>query len=78
MCKLISLFFFVFNSNFPETVHVQHLMGVDGVIVDLVEEITRVVDEMNTRKGVGDVKGESGCGIELSFLLNLISQVIQH
>ncbi|KAK1410019.1 hypothetical protein QVD17_36551 [Tagetes erecta] len=65
-------------NNFPETVHVQHLMGVDGVIVDLVEEITRAVDEMNTRKGVGDVNGESGCGIELSFLLNLISQVIQH
>ncbi|KAJ0469725.1 putative glycerophosphodiester phosphodiesterase [Helianthus annuus] len=65
-------------NNFPETVHVQHLMGVDGVIVDLVEEITRAVDEMNMRKGVGDVKGESGCGIELSFLLNLISQVIQH
>ncbi|XP_076954348.1 glycerophosphodiester phosphodiesterase GDPD1, chloroplastic-like [Bidens hawaiensis] len=58
-------------NNFPETVHVQRLMGVDGVIVDLVEEITSAVDEMKTRKG------ESG-GIELSFLLNLISQVVQH
>ncbi|KAI3799288.1 hypothetical protein L1987_34581 [Smallanthus sonchifolius] len=65
-------------NNFPETVHVQRLMGVDGVIVDLVEEITRAVDEMNKRKVVGDVKGESSSGIELSFLLNLISQVIQH
>lgn len=41
-------------------------MGVGGVIVDLA---------MNTRKVHGDVKsgekGESGCGIELSFLLNL-------
>ncbi|XP_076917444.1 glycerophosphodiester phosphodiesterase GDPD1, chloroplastic-like [Bidens hawaiensis] len=65
-------------NNFPETVRVQHLMGIDGVIVDLVEEIARAVDEMNTRKGVGDVKGESGYGIDLSFLLNFISQVIQH
>ncbi|KAL8193596.1 hypothetical protein R6Q57_026731 [Mikania cordata] len=65
-------------NNFPETVHVQRLMGLDGVIVDLVEEITRAVDEMNARKGVGDVNGESGCGIDLSFLLNLISQVTQH
>ncbi|XP_076936248.1 glycerophosphodiester phosphodiesterase GDPD1, chloroplastic-like isoform X2 [Bidens hawaiensis] len=65
-------------NNFPETVRVQHLMGIDGVIVDLVEEIARAVDETNTRKGVGDVKGESGYGIDLSFLLNLISQVIQH
>ncbi|XP_071707029.1 glycerophosphodiester phosphodiesterase GDPD1, chloroplastic-like [Rutidosis leptorrhynchoides] len=55
-------------NNFPETVHVQQLMGIDGVIVDLVEEITRAVEE----------KGESGGGIELSFLLNLLSQVIQH
>lgn len=51
--------------------HVQRLMGVDGVIVDLVEEITSAVDEMKARKG------ESGA-IELSFLLNLISQVVQH
>ncbi|MFS7956454.1 putative glycerophosphodiester phosphodiesterase [Helianthus anomalus] len=65
-------------NNYPETVHVQRLMGVDGVIVDLVEEITRAVDETNMRKGSGGVeKGENG-GIELSFLLNLISQVIQH
>ncbi|KAK9061648.1 hypothetical protein SSX86_018831 [Deinandra increscens subsp. villosa] len=65
-------------NNFEETVRVQHLMGIDGVIVDLVEEITRTVDEMNTRNDVGDVKSEGGRGIELSFLLNLISQVIQH
>ncbi|KAI7754581.1 hypothetical protein M8C21_003771, partial [Ambrosia artemisiifolia] len=65
-------------NNFPETVHVQRLMGIDGVIVDLVEEITRAVDEMNTRNGGGDdEKGDIG-GIELSFLLNLLSQVIQH
>ncbi|GKG36189.1 glycerophosphodiester phosphodiesterase GDPD1, chloroplastic-like protein, partial [Tanacetum coccineum] len=40
-------------NNFPETVHVQHHMGVDGVIVDLVEEITRAVDEFKPRNGRG-------------------------
>nr|XP_043634789.1 glycerophosphodiester phosphodiesterase GDPD1, chloroplastic [Erigeron canadensis] len=70
-------------NNFPETVHVQHLMGIDGVIVDLVEEITRAVDELKPRNSStgqvkSDDKGESGRGIDLSFLLNLISQVIQH
>ncbi|KVI09198.1 Glycerophosphoryl diester phosphodiesterase [Cynara cardunculus var. scolymus] len=70
-------------NNFSETVHVQQLMGVDGVIVDLVEEITRAIGETKTRKGSDDEKREKtdeedGRGIELSFLLNLISQVIQH
>nr|GEW30128.1 glycerophosphodiester phosphodiesterase GDPD1, chloroplastic-like [Tanacetum cinerariifolium] len=61
-------------NNFPETVHVQHLMGIDGVIVDLVEEITRAVDEFKPRNGRGDVKsgeiGDSGRGIELSCVLS--------
>lgn len=68
------------NSNIQETVHVQQLMGVDGVIVDLVEEIARAVEETKTRNGHGGVKSEEtekGL-IELSFLLNLISKVIQH
>lgn len=55
-------------------------MGVDGVIVDLVEEIARAVEETKTRNGHGGVKSEEtekGL-IELSFLLNLISKVIQH
>ncbi|CAH1429393.1 unnamed protein product [Lactuca virosa] len=69
-------------NNIQETVHVQQLMGVDGVIVDLVEEIARAVEETKTRKGSGhgEVKSEEtekGL-IELSFLLNLISKVIQH
>ena len=71
-------------NNFSETVHVQQLMGVDGVIVDLVEEITRAIGEMKMRKGSDDDKSEKTDeeggrgGIELSFILNLISQVIQH
>lgn len=71
-------------NNFPETVYVQQLMGVDGVIVDLVEEISRAVEETKTVKSYGEVKSEEkekGLGggvIKLSFLLNLISQLIQH
>ncbi|KAL2505467.1 Glycerophosphodiester phosphodiesterase GDPD1 [Abeliophyllum distichum] len=33
-------------NNVPEAVYMQHLMGVDGVIVDLVQEITEVVSNM--------------------------------
>ena len=32
-------------SNVPEAVYMQHLMGVDGVIVDLVQEIAEAVSE---------------------------------
>lgn len=71
-------------NNVPEAVHVQYLMGVEGVIVDLVQEIASAVAGINTRKPVSE--GEEGGSqakentdkIELSFLLNLISQVIQH
>jgi glycerophosphodiester phosphodiesterase len=31
----------------PEVVYVQHLMGVDGVIVDLVREIAEAVSAFN-------------------------------
>ncbi|XP_059447811.1 glycerophosphodiester phosphodiesterase GDPD1, chloroplastic-like isoform X2 [Corylus avellana] len=32
-------------NNFPEVVYVQHRMGVDGVIVDLVEEVTEAISD---------------------------------
>lgn len=32
-------------SNVPEVVYMQHLMGVEGVIVDLVREITEAVSD---------------------------------
>ena len=33
-------------SNVPEAVYMQHLMGINGVIVDLVEEITMAVSDV--------------------------------
>lgn len=32
-------------SNVPEAVYMQHLMGINGVIVDLVKEITEAVSD---------------------------------
>ncbi|KAL7608283.1 glycerophosphodiester phosphodiesterase GDPD2 [Lactuca sativa] len=81
-------------NNVPEAVHVQYLMGVEGVIVDLVQEITTSVANIKTTKAYSEsekkkkllIEGEEGelqvteitDKIELAFLLNLISQVIQH
>lgn len=64
--------------------HVQYLMGVEGVIVDLVQEITSAVKAYSEKNTI--IEGEEGGltvkektdKIELSFLLNLVSQVIQH
>ncbi|KAL8229071.1 hypothetical protein R6Q57_013977 [Mikania cordata] len=55
-------------NNIPEAVHVQYLMGIEGVIVDLVQEITSAVEVLKT-----GVEGDNTDKIEL-----LISQVIQH
>lgn len=71
-------------NNVPEAVHVQYLMGVEGVIVDLVQEITSAVKAYNSNKTV--TEGEEGGlkvmdntnKIELSFLLSLVSQLVQH
>nr|GEW18631.1 glycerophosphodiester phosphodiesterase GDPD1, chloroplastic-like [Tanacetum cinerariifolium] len=70
-------------NNVPEAVHVQYLMGVEGVIVDLVQEITSAVQAYsNSNKSV--TEGEEGGlkvmdntnKIELSFLLSLVSQLL--
>lgn len=73
------------NSNVPEAVHVQYLMGVEGVIVDLVQEITSAVKAYCENEKTKVLEGEEGGlkmektdKIELSFLLTLVSQVIQH
>lgn len=61
----------------------QHLMGIDGVIVDLVKEIAEVVSEFSR-----PAKEEEGLPVqattrpkfsqrELSFLLKLIPELIQ-
>ncbi|KAK8664102.1 hypothetical protein V6N13_083905 [Hibiscus sabdariffa] len=76
-------------NNVPEAVCMQHLMGIDGVIVDFVQEISRAVDEMiikplheslkegkeEERKAKSKVQFSQQ---ELSFLLKLIPELIQH
>lgn len=73
-------------NNVPEAVHMQYLMGIDGVIVDFVEEISQTVDDMikpakeMTREGKGESEANSKLQFsqkELSFLLKLIPELIQ-
>ncbi|KAI8533378.1 hypothetical protein RHMOL_Rhmol10G0004600 [Rhododendron molle] len=78
-------------NNVPEAVYLQHLMGVEGVIVDLVQEITEAVSFM-IKQPPGDgeeevlLEGEDQIPVktnpqfserELSFLLKLIPALIQ-
>ncbi|URE36441.1 Glycerophosphoryl diester phosphodiesterase family [Musa troglodytarum] len=72
-------------NNVPEAVYLQHLMGVDGVIVDLVEEITEAVSDFITPTSVAgeprQVKVRARPNFsqrELSFLLKLVPELVQH
>ena len=66
----------------------QHLMGIDGVIVDLVQEITEAVSDLIKPSKMGEEEGGDGemevkskpqfSQRELSFLLKLIPELIQH
>ncbi|KAF9622369.1 hypothetical protein IFM89_031172 [Coptis chinensis] len=87
----LSLFTYGQLNNVPEAVHMQHLMGIDGVIVDLVREITEAVyDFVNKTIEGGEEKNINEGEVqmlrterpnfsqhELSFLLKLIPQLIQ-
>ncbi|KAJ6420886.1 hypothetical protein OIU84_028294 [Salix udensis] len=76
-------------NNVSEAVYMQHLMGIDGVIVDLVQEITEAVSDLIKPSKMGEEE-EGGDGEmevkskpqfsqrELSFLLKLIPELIQH
>uniref|UniRef100_A0A5B7CF41 glycerophosphodiester phosphodiesterase n=1 Tax=Davidia involucrata TaxID=16924 RepID=A0A5B7CF41_DAVIN len=77
-------------NNVPEAVYLQHLMGVEGVIVDLVQEITEAVTNMikPPKEGEGErlLEREEKIQIEtkpqfsqreLSFLLKLIPELLQ-
>ncbi|XP_009782733.1 glycerophosphodiester phosphodiesterase GDPD1, chloroplastic-like [Nicotiana sylvestris] len=75
-------------NNVPEAVYMQHLMGIDGVIVDLVQEITEAVSNLVKKpEEVEDeilLEGEEKVQNrpqfsqrELSFLLKLIPELIQ-
>lgn len=75
-------------NNVPEAVCMQHLMGIDGVIVDFVQEISHAVDDMIIKplnEGLREGDEETGTKSklqfsqqELSFLLKLIPELIQH
>ncbi|KAL5581422.1 hypothetical protein UlMin_013864 [Ulmus minor] len=74
-------------NNVAEAVYMQHLMGIDGVIVDLVQEITEAVSDLIKPSTVGEEESfaeENGkreskpqfSQRELSFLLKLIPELI--
>lgn len=73
----------LFCSNVPEAVYMQHLMGIDGVIVDFVKEITDAVSDLlkpSNDEGLGE-EGKTKPQFsqkELSFLLKLIPELVQH
>lgn len=50
----------VFVSNVPEAVYMQHLMGIEGVIVDLVQEITKAVSDLKIRPLISEEGREEG------------------
>ncbi|KAG6741590.1 hypothetical protein POTOM_054859 [Populus tomentosa] len=71
-------------NNVSEAVYMQHLMGIDGVIVDLVQEITEAVSDLIKPSKMGEGDGEMEVKskpqfsqMELSFLLKLIPELIQ-
>ncbi|KAL8108797.1 hypothetical protein AgCh_025040 [Apium graveolens] len=71
-------------NNVPEAVYMQYLMGIEGVIVDLVQVITEAVSEMIKPKAEDEemlstqVKEKPEfTQRELSFLLKLIPELIQ-
>ncbi|XP_072991429.1 glycerophosphodiester phosphodiesterase GDPD1, chloroplastic-like isoform X2 [Typha latifolia] len=89
-CKLALLTYGQLN-NVPEAVYMQHLMGINGVIVDLVEEITEAVAGFTkpaaataADESLSETEAEEGrrqpkfSQRELRFLLRLIPALIQH
>ncbi|WOL15897.1 glycerophosphodiester phosphodiesterase GDPD1, chloroplastic-like [Canna indica] len=81
-------------NNVPEAVYMQHLMGINGVIVDLVQEITEAVSDFiepalnledeglpNSVEQMQQDRASTKPSFserELSFLLNLIPKLLQH
>uniref|UniRef100_A0A453FSM2 glycerophosphodiester phosphodiesterase n=2 Tax=Aegilops tauschii subsp. strangulata TaxID=200361 RepID=A0A453FSM2_AEGTS len=77
-------------NNVPEAVYMQHLMGVNGVIVDLVPEITGAVSDLiavpETDVEINDLSGQVAKDAastpnftqrEISFLLRLMPELVQ-
>uniref|UniRef100_A0A7C9A157 glycerophosphodiester phosphodiesterase n=1 Tax=Opuntia streptacantha TaxID=393608 RepID=A0A7C9A157_OPUST len=81
-------------NNLPEAVYIQHLMGVDGVIVDFVQEIKEAVSDFTEPLNEKEEKREENSSFdmeekresfsvhfsdrELSFLLKLIPGLLQN
>ncbi|XP_074275184.1 glycerophosphodiester phosphodiesterase GDPD1, chloroplastic-like [Silene latifolia] len=72
-------------NNVPESVYLQHLMGIDAVIVDFVQDITLAVDNLikplkAEEEGTEEMQLATKpqfSQTELSFLLKLIPELIQ-
>ncbi|XP_010540416.1 PREDICTED: glycerophosphodiester phosphodiesterase GDPD3 [Tarenaya hassleriana] len=64
-------------NNVGEVVWLQRLMGVEGVIVDLVEEISEAVADIGDRNEGEEKKKVKFSKDELSFLLKLIPKLLQ-
>lgn len=77
-------------NNVPEAVYMQHLMGVNGVIVDLVQEITEAVTDLIAVPEPDPEAKDSSSQVtrdaasmpnftqrEISFLLRLIPELVQ-
>ncbi|KAF3323604.1 glycerophosphodiester phosphodiesterase gde1-like protein [Carex littledalei] len=75
-------------NNVPEAVYMQHVLGINGVIVDLVQEITESLAEFITHKTEEENGEENGKAKEvinrpnfsqkeISFLLRLIPELVQ-
>ncbi|KAL3813922.1 hypothetical protein ACJIZ3_015190 [Penstemon smallii] len=71
-------------NNVAEAVYMQHLMGIDGVIVDLVQEITEAVakmvktsEEESEEEQMEEQNRPQFSQRELAFLLKLIPELIQ-
>lgn len=80
----LSLFTYGKLNNVVEAVYMQELMGIDGVIVDFVEEIGGAVWEMlkpskeeDEQVLKGEIQKPKFSQRELSFLLKLIPELIQ-
>ncbi|MED6191660.1 Glycerophosphodiester phosphodiesterase gdpd2 [Stylosanthes scabra] len=79
-CSKLCLFTYGKLNNAPEAVYMQHLMGIDGVIVDFVKEISELVLDINNDKGGMEGKLQVKPQFsqkELSFLFKLFPQLIQ-
>ncbi|CAM8995431.1 unnamed protein product [Rhodiola kirilowii] len=82
-CSLSLLTYGSLN-NVVEAVYMQHLMGVEGVIVDFVEEICEAVGDLISHssvcdEGLGQLAGRKPqfSEREISFLFRLIPELIQ-